>query len=76
MYSVNHATALKNKAFKPIPKDDTKVTLSSWSLETFKLVFIKENIVQRFMSSLQEVDIPMYTPYSENEIKEYLPSLI
>lgn len=73
MYSANHISFLKNKPFKPIPKNDVKVTVETWSRDAIKDVFIVDKVVQRFMNSLEKTDVQMYYPYTESEIEEYLP---
>ena len=73
MYSANHISFLKNKPFKPIPKNDVKVTVETWSHDVIKDVFIHDKVVQRFMNSLEKSGVQMYDPYTESEIEEYLP---
>lgn len=68
LYSANHASFLKHKPFKPIPKNTAKVTVDTWFHDSIKDVFI----VQRFMESLKTSGLEMYVPYSEKEIQEYL----
>jgi len=74
MYSANHISFLKNKPFKPIPKNDVKVTVETWSSASIKNVFIVDKIAQRFMESLKTSGMEMYAPYTESEIREYIPS--
>jgi len=77
MYSANHATIFKDKEFKPIPKEDTKVSVRTWSESTINDVFVgKDNITKRFMDDLKKSGMKMYTPYSSGEINEYLPNKI
>lgn len=74
MYSANHISFLKNKPFKPIPKNDVKVTVETWSRASIKDVFVVDKIAQRFMESLKTSGVAMYDPYTESEIREYMPS--
>ena len=74
MYSANHISFLKNKPFKPIPKNDVKVTVETWSRASIKDVFVVDKIAQRFMESLKTSGVAMYAPYRESEIQEYIPS--
>lgn len=76
MYSANHMSFLKNKPFKPIPKNSAKVTVATWSHASIKDVFIVDKIARRFMESLKESGVLMYAPYTESEIREYMPSAI
>lgn len=78
MYAANHMSFFKNKAFKPIPKEENKITVESWSQNTIKNVYItNKNIIQRFMvKSLKEAELKMYKPYTEKEINKYLPKKI
>lgn len=67
----------QNKPFTPIP-NRPKVTLRSWSDETF-IPIIKNTpngIIPRFLSSLKTYQLPLYSPYTEEELNNYRPSSI
>ena len=76
LYSKNHLSLFLNRLFKPVPKEEHKVSLKTWSENSIKNVYIDKNISQRFMKSLKDSDLKMYEPYTTEEIKEYLPSKI
>ena len=91
IYSANHASFFKKKAFKPIPDDaDWKVSTIGWSTETFKeagptgvpitvrheKVGVPYSLVPRYMASLYHYGLPMYPAYTQEEIDSYRPTLL
>ena len=77
MYSKSHLMFYQNKPFAPIP-NRPKVTLRSWSEQTF-IPIIKNTpngIIPRFLSSLKTYRLPLYLPYTEQELNKYRPSKI
>jgi hypothetical protein len=77
MYLANHTMFFKNKPFKPIPDQEHKITVESWSRDSIKDDFITDkNIVQRFMTDTSNSSIKYYPEYSKEELKEYLPNKI
>lgn len=77
MYSKSHLMFYQNKEFSPIPKRD-KVTLKTWSEETFipQLVNSQKELIPRFLGSLKEYGLPLYSKYSQEELEMYKPSKI
>ena len=92
MYAANHGSFFRHKEFRPIYNVDWKVSTIGWSRETFKeegpsgvpiTVDYKGKggkpnyrLIPRYMKSLQHYDLPMYTPYTKEEIDLYLPVFI
>jgi hypothetical protein len=77
MYLANHTMFFKNKPFKPIPDQEHKITVESWSRDSIKDDFITDkHIVQRFMTDTGNSSIKYYPEYSKEELKEYLPNKI
>lgn len=81
MYLANHTMFFKNKPFKPIPDQEHKITVESWSKDSIKNGFITDkHIVQRFMNNISmnesSSSTKYYPEYSKEEIKEYLPNKI
>lgn len=77
MYSKAHLNYYQNKPFAPIP-NKPKVTLRSWSNETFipKIIRNSNGIIPRFLSSLKDYNLSLYTPYTEKELNNYRPTKI
>lgn len=83
VYSANHGSFFRTKPFKPIPRLNTwKVSTTDWSKSTFKktgptgVPVLKGGIIPRWMKSLKHYKFPLYPPYTEEEIKLYLPGKI
>lgn len=77
MYSKSHLMFYQNKPFAPIP-NRPKVTLRTWSDETFIPIIrnTPNGIIPRFLSSLKTYQLPLYPPYTEEELNNYRPSPI
>lgn len=89
MYAANHASFFRHKTFRPISNIDWKVSTVEWSNETFKKsgptgvpITLDHKgkdgkpdyrLVPRYMSSLKHYDLPMYPPYTKEELDLYLP---
>jgi len=89
MYAANHASFFRHKTFRPISNINWKVSTVDWSKETFKksgptgvpitLDHKGKNgkpdykLIPRYMSSLKHYDLPMYPPYTKEELDLYLP---
>ena len=89
MYAANHGSFFRHKAFRPIHDIDWKVSTIGWSNETFKengptgipITLHHEGkndkpdyrLISRYMNSLQHYGLPMYSPYTKEEINLYLP---
>ena len=89
---LGHGLFYKFKPFRPIKRlNNWKVSTIGWSTETFKEAGTRASIllsypkkgdkpsyrlVSRHMSSLQHYGLPMYPPYTKEEMNLYRPSLI
>lgn len=57
-YFKNHCSVFLNKLFKPIPKEEHKVSLNTWYKNTIKNVMSNKN--SRYMKNLK-----IYKPYTK-----------
>ena len=89
MYAANHGSFFRHKAFRPIYDIDWKVSTIGWSNETFKEsgptgvpITVRHEgkgdkpdyrLVPRYMNSLKHYGLPMYPPYTKDELDLYLP---
>jgi len=78
MFSANHGSMFRRTQFKPIPDNPQKVSTIEWSVNTFLKDLLKvdkrnEYIIPRFLDSLSYYKLPMYTPYTEEEMSLYRP---
>lgn len=81
MYSKMHESMFRNRKFKPIPNNPHEVTTIEWSVNTFleKLLILDRRgkfIIPRNLTSLEEYNLPMYTPYTDEEMALYRPQII
>ena len=89
MYAANHGSFFRHKVFRPIYDIDWKVSTIGWSNETFKEsgptgvpITIRHEgkgdkpdyrLIPRYMNSLKHYGLPMYPPYTKEELDLYLP---
>jgi hypothetical protein len=78
MFSANHGSMFRRTQFKPIPDNPQKVSTIEWSVNSFLKELLKvdkrnEYIIPRFLDSLSYYKLPMYTPYTEEEMSLYRP---
>jgi len=79
MFSANHGSMFRRTQFKPIPDNPQKVSTIEWSVNSFLKDLLKvdkrtnEYIIPRFLESLSYYKLPMYTPYTEEEMSLYRP---
>jgi hypothetical protein len=79
MFAANHGSFFRSKQFKPIPNTSHKVSTIEWSVNTFLEELLdkrKDYIIPRFLTSLKEYNLPMYTEYTEEETALYRPQKI
>lgn len=87
VYSANHGSFFKNKAFRPIAGlKEWKVSTVEWSDETFKEkgptgvdVTIQHEVyrlIPRWMESLKHYKFPLYKSYTKEEMSLYRPQNI
>uniref|UniRef100_A0A6C0H3Q4 Uncharacterized protein n=1 Tax=viral metagenome TaxID=1070528 RepID=A0A6C0H3Q4_9ZZZZ len=79
MFSANHGSLFRSNQFKPIPNTSHKVSTIEWSVNTFLEELLdkrKDYIIPRFLTSLKEYNLPMYTEYTEEEMALYRPQKI
>ena len=86
MFAANHGSFFRWKQFKPIPNNSHQVSTIEWSINTFLDHLLKSEpakkdkpeykIIPRFLKSLAEYKIPMYTPYTTKEMALYRPQKI
>ena len=81
MYSRTHLNQWQTKEFRPV-KPGPKTSLVKWSHDSFPPEFLKKSktknytLLPRFLQSLQYYKLPLYEPYTEDEIDLYLPQKI
>ena len=83
VYSANHGSFFKNKQFKPVSALNWKVSTVEWSAQTFIEkgpsgidVTNKYGLIPRFMKSLKYYELPLYKPYTDEEMALYRPQNI
>jgi hypothetical protein len=79
MFSRMHESMYRRVQFRPISDNPQKVSTIEWSINSFLKELLKldkstnEYIIPRYLESLSHYKLPMYTPYTEEEISLYRP---
>ena len=85
MFAANHGSFFRWKRFKPIPNNSHQVSTIEWSINTFLDHLLKlekadakkdkpeYKIIPQVLKSLVEYKIPMYRPYTSEEMALYRP---